>query len=268
MIHVRALEREDWEIFRERRLEALRTEPGVFASSFERESALSPEEWRDRVSGPQKRMFGLFDDEQLVGITGVIADPEDPSGATALLVASFIVPAYRGRRLSARLYEARLDWIAPQSGFTRVVVSHRLSNEPSRRAAARFGFAEVARAERCWPDGSFEDEVVLELPLERLRAGLAVRERRIVTIRGRVQGVFFRDTVRRIARRHDVHGTVRNVGDDRLEIDVEGPPARVSAFLDDVLRHPPPEAHIDDVGAKTAEPSGIEGFRIAATARG
>ena len=267
MIYVRALEADDWELFRERRLEALRAEPGVFASSFERESGLSPEEWRDRVGGPRKRMFGLFDDDRLVGITGVITDPDDASGATALLVASFIVPAYRGRGLSARLYEARLDWIARQPGFTRAVVSHRASNEPSRRAAARFGFTEIARAERLWPDGSLEGEVVLELPLERLRSGRALRERRIVTIRGRVQGVFFRDTVRRIARRHDVHGTVLNRGDDRLEIDVEGSPTHVSAFLDDVLRHPPPEAHIDDVSAKRAEPSGIDGFRVAGTAR-
>lgn len=93
------------------------------------------------------------------------------------------------------------------------------------------------------------------------------REGTNVTVRGVVQGVFFRETVRRIAQRYDVHGFVRNVGSDAVEIEAEGDPAIVSAFLDDVLRNPPRDARIDDVQSAAVPPSGAQGFEVAPSRR-
>ena len=48
---------------------------------------------------------------------------------------------------------------------------------------------------------------------------------------GRVQGVGFRATVRRIACGYDVTGTVRNLPDGRVELIAEGARAELTAFL-------------------------------------
>ena len=48
---------------------------------------------------------------------------------------------------------------------------------------------------------------------------------------GRVQGVGFRATVRRIACGYDVTGAVRNLPDDRVEMIAEGTRAELQAFL-------------------------------------
>jgi len=53
---------------------------------------------------------------------------------------SFIAPAYRGRGLSRLLYDARLAWIKARPRFKRVILSHAVSNEASRRAHRRYGF--------------------------------------------------------------------------------------------------------------------------------
>jgi len=87
-------------------------------------------------------------------------------------------------------------------------------------------------------------------------------ERRKVKILGRVQGVFFRETVRRIALRYDVHGFVRNVGFDTVEIEAEGEPTTVHAFISDVLAHPPAAARIDDVRSTSVAPQGNVGFSV------
>ena len=92
-------------------------------------------------------------------------------------------------------------------------------------------------------------------------------ERKRVTILGLVQGVFFRDTVRRIASGHDVHGFVRNAGADALEIEAEGDADAVDAFVTDVLSHPPPYARIDDVRSESIPAQGAEGFFVAPTIR-
>jgi acylphosphatase len=90
--------------------------------------------------------------------------------------------------------------------------------------------------------------------------------RAIVTLSGRVQAVGFRDTVRRIAARYDVAGTVRNMrAGERLEIDVEGADDAVRAFLDDVLAHPPRYARVEHVERRTADPGGRHAFVIAPT---
>jgi acylphosphatase len=91
--------------------------------------------------------------------------------------------------------------------------------------------------------------------------------RTIATLSGRVQAVFFRDTVQQIATRYDVAGTVRNLRDgERLEIDVEGDDDVVRAFLDDVLEHPPRYARVEHVERRDAEPLGRHGFSVAQTA--
>lgn len=91
--------------------------------------------------------------------------------------------------------------------------------------------------------------------------------RTIVTLRGRVQAVGFRDAVQRIAARHSVAGTVRNLRDgERLEIDAEGEGEAVRAFLDDVLAHPPRYARVEQVERRNAEPLGRTGFSVAPSA--
>jgi len=51
---------------------------------------------------------------------------------------------------------------------------------------------------------------------------------------GRVQGVGFRYTTSHTARPYDVTGYVRNLSDGRVEVVVEGTPAAVESFLDDL----------------------------------
>jgi acylphosphatase len=75
-----------------------------------------------------------------------------------------------------------------------------------------------------------------------------------------VQGVFFRQTVLEIAARHAVAGTVRNRADGSLEIDVEGQPAAVDAFLDEVAEHPPTLARVDRTTREPRALSGMRGF--------
>jgi RimJ/RimL family protein N-acetyltransferase len=162
-ISIRALNQADWAAFRELRLRALRTEPGKFFASYSEEVGKAPDEWQQTIAGSAHQVFGLFDDQRLIGITAVFTWREDPTGETAILAMSFILPEYRGRGASKLLYRARFDWIRAQPQFKRIVVSHRESNQPSRKAIEHHGFLFLKRTERTWPDGTTEDELSYEL---------------------------------------------------------------------------------------------------------
>jgi RimJ/RimL family protein N-acetyltransferase len=166
-ITIRALDPAEWATFRDFRLHALKSAPGVFTGTYEDSAARSSEQWQATVQGPGHQVFGLFDGECLIGITAAFTWREDPSGQTVMLAMSFILPEYRRRGLSRLFFDARLDWIRAQPQFKRIIVSHRASNAASRRAIERHGFVRTGRVEHVWPDGQTEDEITYELLIER-----------------------------------------------------------------------------------------------------
>jgi acylphosphatase len=85
-------------------------------------------------------------------------------------------------------------------------------------------------------------------------------QRRVV-VRGRVQGVFFRDTVRRQAEQRGVAGWVRNRSDGAVEAVFEGAEADVERMIE-LSREGPRGASVEDVEVTFEEPEGLSGFEI------
>ena len=85
--------------------------------------------------------------------------------------------------------------------------------------------------------------------------------RRRVVVHGFVQGVFFRDTVRRAAVGAGVAGWVRNNRDGTVEAALEGEPATVERVVD-VCRTGPRGARVDQVDVFEEAPEGLTGFSV------
>lgn len=85
--------------------------------------------------------------------------------------------------------------------------------------------------------------------------------RRRVVVHGRVQGVFFRDSVRRLAEREGVGGWARNVPDGTVEAVFEGESAAVERLVD-FCRLGPPHASVERVDVADEEPEGLGRFTI------
>lgn len=85
--------------------------------------------------------------------------------------------------------------------------------------------------------------------------------RKRVLISGRVQGVYFRDTCRRIAIKHGVAGWVRNLPDGRVEAVFEGPEDAVGELVDWAW-HGPDLAWVSDVVVRREQPEGLRSFDI------
>ena len=85
--------------------------------------------------------------------------------------------------------------------------------------------------------------------------------RRRVVIRGHVQGVFFRGSVERLARRSGVAGWVANRPDGTVEAVFEGEPEEVERVTD-FCRRGPRGARVDDVDVSEEAPEGLPDFRV------
>jgi acylphosphatase len=85
--------------------------------------------------------------------------------------------------------------------------------------------------------------------------------RKRVVVHGSVQGVFFRDTMRRLAEQHSVSGWAQNNPDGTVEAVFEGDETSLERLL--AFAHEGPRgAHVERVEVFDEEPEGLRGFAI------
>jgi acylphosphatase len=82
-----------------------------------------------------------------------------------------------------------------------------------------------------------------------------------VVAHGRVQGVFFRDSVRRRAESFGVSGWVRNRDDGTVEAVFEGEPGTVSSLVD-YCRDGPGRAAVTRLDVSDEAPDSTDGFQV------
>lgn len=85
--------------------------------------------------------------------------------------------------------------------------------------------------------------------------------RRRVVVHGLVQGVFFRDSVRRRASSADVSGWVRNTGEGAVEGVFEGEQGAIEALVA-FCREGPRGARVDRIEIFDEAAEGLSGFSI------
>jgi acylphosphatase len=85
--------------------------------------------------------------------------------------------------------------------------------------------------------------------------------RRRVVVHGHVQGVFFRDSARRLAQQHSVAGWVANQWDGTVEAVFEGEAEAVERLVA-FMREGPRGAQVDRVEVFEEEQEGLTGFSV------
>ena len=84
---------------------------------------------------------------------------------------------------------------------------------------------------------------------------------RRAVIHGRVQGVFFRDSVRERAEAAGLTGSVRNCPDGSVEVVLQGPPTAVEQVIE-FCHHGPDRARVQRVQVSECTPQARRGFTV------
>lgn len=147
---VRVLTAVDARAYAAIRLVALRTDPGAFGSSHERESAFTTDEWRVRTVPPGGACFGVDGPGGLVATGAVITDPEDPDGC--VLVAMWTDPAHRGAGHGRRIVESAIAF-ARAKGARGIRCTVTIGNHVAGSLYESCGFAHTGVVETRESDG-------------------------------------------------------------------------------------------------------------------
>jgi ribosomal protein S18 acetylase RimI-like enzyme len=141
----------DEAIVRQLRLDALTDAPDAFCSTYERELARTPDDWRRWMS--RGATFILEADGEPRGLVASAADAED--AGVAMLMSLWVHPAMRGSGAADALVAEVVAWArAGHAGTVRLAVVS--SNVSAIRFYERLGFRNTGRSTVSERDGQVE----------------------------------------------------------------------------------------------------------------
>ena len=141
-IVIRNLRPHESAIYREVRLACLKNVPEFFGSTYE-EEILNPklmfETYIERED-PDHVMFGAFDDEQLIGITGFNRMARQRASHRGEIVQVYVDPSYRGLNLGEKLLRRVLEYAFTLEGIEQVQLSVIAGNQKAIKLYEKLGF--------------------------------------------------------------------------------------------------------------------------------
>ena len=138
---VRRIQADQVDAFRRIRLEALRSEPTFYASSYEDWVSLSVDEWQQRLRDP---VFVAFRDDEPVGITGLLRQRASKMAHRATIIMVYVRKNLRGTGLARNLLGTVADY-ARDIGILQLELAVSAENPAAIRFYLREGFSEVGR---------------------------------------------------------------------------------------------------------------------------
>lgn len=160
MITIRLLDPADAILFQSLRLLAVATSPTSFLPTRDEEAALPIEERAARLRPtPAQAVFGAFDGDALVGITGVRRDARAKVAHKATIWGVFVDPAYRGRGIAQSLLDGATEHAAQAWQCRQLMLCVNETNATAERLYASQGFVRFGTEPRSlFVDGRFYDE--------------------------------------------------------------------------------------------------------------
>ena len=129
-------------LYREVRLACLKNVPQFFGSTYQ-EELLNPKfffETHIENDSPDHVMFGAFDREQLIAITGFNRMARQRASHRGELVQVYVEPGYRGKNIGEKLLRYVLDYAFTQEGIEQVQLSVIASNKTAIGLYEKLGF--------------------------------------------------------------------------------------------------------------------------------
>ena len=149
--------------YRDIRLEGLQAEPASFGSDYAREVGRSEAEWASQLGA--NFSFGVFDGDDLVGISTFVPETMEKVKHRAHLMAVYVKPDARGKGASRALFDCLIESARREVLQLHLVVT--THNERARRFYEHFGFQIYGADPRGLKvDGRYYDDYLMVLRLD------------------------------------------------------------------------------------------------------
>lgn len=99
------LTKDDYQLYKEMRLELLKNEPNSFGSSFEEENLFEDKIWKYSLTKDNVSTFGAFHKNEMVGLCVVVYNPRSKMSHLSTLHSMYVRKEHRGKGVGRKLIE-------------------------------------------------------------------------------------------------------------------------------------------------------------------
>ena len=147
---------DQWRVFRDLRLRALREAPYAFGSRYDDWAQAPESRWRDRLSAVPFNVVARCAGDDVGMASCAVADDDG-----AELISMWVDPGERGSGVAADLIGAVVEWAGEAGRTTYLMV--RSDNARAIAAYARAGFVDLGIPPGQHPDGPPENRMVHQM---------------------------------------------------------------------------------------------------------
>jgi len=164
---IRELQVEDLRLMIDLRLELLRTNPENFGSSYEEEKDFSEDKWIKRITNPNTKTFGVFVEDDLVGIGVLALNPRKKMKHIGIINSVYIKEDYRRMHLASSLF-AFLEEEAKKLGIVRLHLSVMEDNKAAIHFYEKHGFILTGKElERIYVNGNYHSLSIMSKRIDK-----------------------------------------------------------------------------------------------------
>jgi ribosomal protein S18 acetylase RimI-like enzyme len=160
----RKLTKEDFESFKNVRLEALEKEPQAFGESLEKMKKKSDLYFQKSLNKKHQVWYGVFDDEKIVGIGSIKYAKAKKFDHIAHLSGIYVNSEYRGNGLGRMLFEGRIKEAFANSKIQKLKLIVNVNQLPAINLYKSCGFKIVGEMKKEFKIGeSYHNAFLMEL---------------------------------------------------------------------------------------------------------
>ncbi len=155
MVVIKKCSSDDWQQYKELRLEALQADHLAFGSSYEEEIDYTEDTWRQRCAA----MYLAMVDDNPVGMVGLLANPARAAKHKAMVITFWVKPAFRGKGIG----KALLRDLQQKSGYVKLFLDVTTTQTAAIALYESVGFKKIGLAEKeLFKDGQYFDQYIME----------------------------------------------------------------------------------------------------------
>jgi ribosomal protein S18 acetylase RimI-like enzyme len=163
-VSVAAVGPEDWRDLRAIRLEALRSEPAAYSSSYAETLARPDEHWQQRLANDHSVHLLARVQSRPIGMVGGYLGSDEGDDGVAVVFGMYVASEHRGKGVGRLLLTSLIDRLAAFPHISTIRLGVTETQQPARRLYESVGFQVVGKAEEgIVVDARRYDELIMEL---------------------------------------------------------------------------------------------------------
>lgn len=160
-VEIVTLSADDWELYKNIRLYAVKESPQAFGTTFEEELAMPESEWKRRMG---LNMFFAKKKGRIIGMCGAVREQREKLKHHALIISVYVTPEERNKGVATQLLKTLIQKMKSNENLQKLILHVTTEQTEAINLYKKFGFHITGIMENEYRiDGKSYDQYIMSL---------------------------------------------------------------------------------------------------------